>query len=78
MPNKPTNEIGNDAKMPSQMPCAPANEAPGIFCSPTRRATVAVTAIARPIEIVKTSVNNDSVNPTMAMASVLLEPTREM
>ena len=54
---------------PLPMACTAATEAPSESCSPIRRATVAVAAIASPMAMANTSTTTDSVSPTAAMAS---------
>ena len=54
---------------PTPIACTAATEAPSGSCSPMRRATVAVAAIARPMAMANTSTTTASVSPTAAMAS---------
>jgi hypothetical protein len=64
----------SETRIPRMMDWTAALDAPSLSCSPMRRATKAVVDMLRPMATPKTSVNRDSVMPTVAMASA---PRRE-
>ena len=73
---KPIAPVAAETARPIQMACVAATAAPRGFFSPTRRATMAVVAIERPMATLYTTMSIASVSPTAATASAPSRATK--
>ena len=74
----PTTANGMDTPTPARIACQAVADAASGFFSPMRRATMAVTAILRPIPVANTKISNEAPRPTAATASAPSRLTKKI